>query len=85
MDGGGGGGGPLIQLPDTRVGLLDDLVKPAKAHILAMGEHPFWVIKQHFGSHKMRLRGIVKNRCKVNVLAELTNLFLARRQLLATL
>jgi IS5 family transposase len=71
-------------LPDTPEGRLDDLVETAKAHIRAKGEHPFRVIKQQFGFQKTRLRGMVKNRCKVNVLAALTNLFLARRQLLTT-
>jgi IS5 family transposase len=69
-------------LPDTTEGRLDDLVETAKAHIRAKGEHPFRVIKQQFGFQKTRLRGMVKNRCKVNVLAALTNLFLARHQLL---
>ena len=69
-------------LPDTTEGRLDDLVETAKAHIRAKGEHPFRVIKQQFGFKKTRLRGMVKNRCKVNVLAALTNLFLARHQLL---
>lgn len=71
-------------LPDTPGGKLQDLVETAKAHIRAKGEHPFRVIKQQFGFQKTRLRGMVKNCCKVNVLAALTNLFLARRQLLAT-
>jgi len=69
-------------LPDTTEGRLADLVETAKAHIRAKGEHPFRVIKQQFGFQKTRLRGMVKNRCKVNVLAALTNLFLARHQLL---
>jgi len=69
-------------LPDTAEGRLDDLVETAKAHIRAKGEHPFRVIKQQFGFQKTRLRGMVKNRCKVNVLAALTNLFLARHELL---
>jgi transposase, IS5 family len=71
-------------LPDTPDGKLQDLVETAKAHIRAKGEHPFRVIKQQFGFQKTRLRGMVKNRCKVNVLAALTNLFLARHLLLAT-
>jgi IS5 family transposase len=69
-------------LPDTPEGRLDDLVETAKAHIRAKGEHSFRVIKQQFGFQKTRLRGMVKNHYKVNVLAALTNLFLARRQLL---
>jgi hypothetical protein len=32
------------------------------------------VIKQQFGFQKTRLRGMLKNSCKVNVLAALTNL-----------
>ena len=47
-------------------------------------DNPFRVIKQQFGFQKTRLRGLAKNRCKINVMAALTNLFLARRQLLAT-
>jgi IS5 family transposase len=45
-------------------------------------EHPFRVIKQQFGFQKTRLRGILKNRCKVKVLAALSNLFMARHELL---
>lgn len=40
------------------------------------------VIKQQFGFRKTRLRGMVKNRCQVNVLAALTNLFPVRHQFL---
>jgi IS5 family transposase len=69
-------------LPDTPDGKLLNLIEMAKAHIRAKGEHPFRVIKQQFGFQKTRLRGMAKNRCKVNVLAELSNLFLARRKLL---
>ena len=71
-------------LPDTPEGRLDDLVETAKAHFRSKGEHPFRVIKQQFGFQKTRLRGMVKNRCKIYVLAALTNLFLGRRHLLAT-
>jgi Transposase and inactivated derivatives, IS5 family len=69
-------------LPDTPEGRLDDLVETAKAHIRAKGEHPFRVIKQQFGFQKTRLRGMFKNRCKVNMLAALSNLFMARYELL---
>ena len=71
-------------LPDTPDGRLQDMIETAKAHIRAKVKHPFRVIKQQFGLEKTRLRGLTKNRCKVKVLARLTNLFLARRQLLAT-
>ena len=71
-------------LPNTQDGRLQDLVETAKAHIRAKVEHPFRVIKEQFGFRKTRLRGMAKNHCKVNVLAALTNLFLARGFLLAT-
>jgi IS5 family transposase len=41
------------------------------------------VIKQQFGFQKTRLRGLAKNSCKINVMAALTNLYLARGHLLA--
>ena len=71
-------------LPDTQEGKLQDLIETAKAHIRSRVEHPFRVIKQQFGFQKTRLRGLAKNRCKITVLAALTNLFLARRRLLTT-
>jgi IS5 family transposase len=69
-------------LPDTPEGRLDDLIETAKAHIRAKGEHPFRVMKRQFGFQKTRFRGILKNSCKVNVLAALANLFMARHLLL---
>jgi IS5 family transposase len=69
-------------LPDSPEGRLDDLIETAKAHIRAKGEHPFRVIKRQFGFQKTRLRGMLKNGCKVNVLAALANLFMARHLLL---
>jgi IS5 family transposase len=67
-------------LPDTPEGRLQDLIETVKVHIRSKGEHPFRVIKQQFGLQKTRLRGLAKNRCKINVLAALSNLFQARRQ-----
>lgn len=72
-------------LPETPEGRLQDLIETAKAHIRSKGGHPFRVIKQEFGFQKTGLCGMVKNRCKVNVLAALTNLFLVRRQLLTAM
>jgi IS5 family transposase len=69
-------------LPDTSEGRLDDLIETAKAHVRAKVEHPFRVIKRQFGFQKTRLRGMLKNGCKVKVLAALSNLFMARHQLL---
>ena len=63
---------------------MANLVETAKAHICSKVEHPFRVIKQQFGFQKTKLRGMAKNRCKINGLAATTNLFLARRQFRAT-
>lgn len=71
-------------LPNTQDGRLKDLVETDKAHIRAKVEQPFRVIKEQFAFRKTRLRGIYKKHCKVNVLAALTNLYLARSYLLAT-
>ena len=71
-------------LLDTPEGRLQDLIETVKAHIRSKVEHPFRVIKQQFGFQKTSLRGLGKSRCKINVLAALTNLFLARRKLLTT-
>lgn len=69
-------------LPDTPEGRIDGLTETAKAHVRAKVEHPFRVIKQQFGFQKTRLRGMFKNGCKVKMLAALSNLFMARHELL---
>ena len=69
-------------LPATPEGRVDDLIETAKAHFRAKVEHPFRVIKRQFGFQKTRLRGMLKNRCKVNVLAALSNLFIERHEML---
>lgn len=69
-------------LPSTVDGRLDDLIETAKAYFRAKGEHPLRVFKQQFGFLKTRLRGMIKNSCKVNGLTALTNLFLVSHQLL---
>ena len=61
-------------LPEAPEGRLQDLIEKAEAHIRSKVEHPFQVIKQQFGSQK--------NPCTISVLAALSNLFQARRQLL---
>ncbi len=70
-------------LPDTADRKLQDLIEAAKAHVRTKVEHPFRVIKQQLSVQKTRLRGMAKNPFKINVLAALTNLLLARRLLLA--
>jgi IS5 family transposase len=74
--------GKRRSLPDTPEARLQDLIEAAKAHIRSKGEHPYRVIKQQFGFQKTRLRGLAKNRGKINVLAALSNPFQARYRLL---
>jgi len=54
-----------------------------KASIRARVEHPFRVIKRQFGLMKVRFRGLAKNTAHVITLFALSNLWMARRHLLA--
>jgi len=53
-----------------------------KASLRAKVEHPFRVIKRQFGYTKVRYRGLAKNTAQVLTLSALSNLWMARRQLL---
>ena len=64
-------------LPDTPERRLQNLIETGKAHIRCQGEHPFRVIKQQFGFQKTRLHGLAKNRCKIDLLASLSDLYQA--------
>jgi len=55
-----------------------------KASLRAKVEHPFRVIKRQFGYVSVRYRGIAKNAAQVLTLFALSNLWMARRQLLAS-
>ncbi len=56
-------------------------------HLCAKGrarvEHPFRVIKQQFGFQKTRYPGLAKNAAQLNTLFALSNLWMARRRMLA--
>lgn len=58
-------------------------VEQIKASIRAKVEHPFRVIKQQFGYAKVRYRGLAKNTARLTMLFALSNLWMARRQLLS--
>ncbi|WP_153017001.1 transposase, partial [Pseudomonas amygdali] len=47
-------------------------------------EHPFRVIKRQFGYEKVRFRGLAKNTAQMVTLFALSNLWMARRHLLAS-
>ena len=52
------------------------------ARLRAKVEHPFRVIKRQFGYTKVRYRGLAKNTAQVMTLFALSNLWMARRQLM---
>ncbi len=54
-----------------------------KASVRAKVEHPFRVIKRQFGLMKVRFRGLAKNTAHVITLFALSNLWMARKRLLA--
>jgi IS5 family transposase len=58
-------------------------IEKAKASVRAKVEHPFRVIKRQFGLSKVRFRGLAKNTAHVITLFALSNLWMARRRLLA--
>jgi len=55
----------------------------AKASARARVEHPFRVIKRQFGLMRVRFRGLAKNTAHLITLFALSNLWMARRRLLA--
>lgn len=68
---------PFIE-PDFIV----ERVEKMKASIRAKVEHPFRVIKRQFGFTKVRYRGLAKNTAQSVTLFTLSNLWMARRQLM---
>ena len=54
-----------------------------KASIRAKVEHPFRVIKRQFGLAKVRFKGLAKNTAHVITLFALSNLWMARKKLIA--
>ena len=65
-----------------RVDRLLDKVEQLKASMRAKVDHPFRVVKQQFGYAKVRCRGLAKNTARLTMLFALSNLWMARRQLL---
>ena len=62
-------------------GLLDKAEK-LKASVRAKVEHPFRVVKCQFGFTKVRYKGLAKNTAQLFTLFALSNLWMARRQLM---
>jgi len=55
-----------------------------KAAVRSKVEHPFRVVKQQFGYQKVRFKGLLKNTAQILTLFALSNLWMARRTLLAS-
>jgi len=66
-----------------RLGRVIDEIEHLKASVRAKVEHAFRVVKRQFGHTKVRYRGLTKNTAQLHTLFALTNLWLARRQLMA--
>jgi IS5 family transposase len=73
----------IAKLPDGRGKKALQQQERHKASVRAKVEHPFRVIKRQFGLTKVRFRGLAKNTAHVVTLFALSNLWMARRQLLA--
>lgn len=58
-------------------------IEHLKAKVRARVEHPFRVIKRQFGYTKVRFRGLAKNTAQLLTLFGLSNLWMARKRLLA--
>jgi transposase, IS5 family len=61
---------------------IAEQLEKAKASVRAKVEHPFRVVKQQFGYAKVRNRGLLKNTARLTMLFALSNLWIARRQVL---
>ena len=64
------------------MGELLDKAEKFKAGIRAKVEHPFRVIKRQFGYMKTRYRGLKKNGAQIATLFALSNLWMARHDLM---
>jgi IS5 family transposase len=68
--------------PKNRRDRLLEKVEKLKASVRAKVEHPFRVIKQQFGYAKVRYRGLAKNTARLTMLFAMSNLWMARKQLM---
>jgi IS5 family transposase len=67
---------------DNLVDALLEKAEELKASVRAKVEHPFRVIKRQFGFVKVRYRGLKKNAAQLVTLFALSNLWMARGQLM---
>jgi IS5 family transposase len=74
--------GKIKAMAEGEAKTLVQAVEKAKASVRARVEHPFRVIKRQFGYVKVRFRGLAKNTAQVLTLFALSNLWMARKQLM---
>ncbi len=75
--------GRIKAMDDGRKKRAIEAREKRKASVRAKVEHPFRVIKRQFGLMKVRFRGLAKNTAHVITLFALSNLWMARKRLLA--
>ena len=75
----------IAKMPDGRAKTQLQKQEHRKASVRAKVEHPFRVIKRQFGLVKVRFRGLQKNTAHLLTLFALSNLWMARRPLMAML
>ena len=73
----------IAKRPEGRAKARVQKQEHRKASVRAKVEHPFRVIKRQFGLVKVRFRGLAKNTAHVITLFALSNLWMARRRLMA--
>jgi IS5 family transposase len=75
----------IAKLPEGRAKARSQKHEHRKAGVRAKVEHPFRVIKRQFGLMKVRFRGLQKNTAHLLTLFALSNLWMARRQLMGAI
>ena len=73
----------MAKLPEGRAKTKAQKDERRKASMRAKVEHPFRVIKRQFGLVKVRFKGLAKNTAHVITLFALSNLWMARKKLMA--
>jgi transposase, IS5 family len=72
----------IAKMPEGKAKTRVQEREHSKASIRAKVEHPFRVIKRQFGLAKVRFKGLQKNTAQLLTLFALSNLWMARRQLM---
>ena len=73
----------IAKMPDGRAKERVQRQEHRKASVRAKVEHPFRVIKRQFELLKVRFKGLAKNTAHVVTLFALSNLWMARKKLIA--